>query len=650
MQNYIGKQIDRYRIIDRLGMGGMAVVYKAYDTRLERDVALKLIRTGSIPQEQHERLFKRFEREAKSQAKFSHPNIVPVYDYGRVDGIPYLVIEYIPGKTLKERLHKSTNWRRSINYILPIADALAYAHQRGVIHRDVKPANILLDTDDQPILTDFGIAKVLETNEATLTGVGMGVGTPEYMAPEQWQGKASGATDQYALGVVLYELITGKKPYQADTPAAIAILQATEPLTPPSTLVNGVPMSLEKVLYKALARSPEDRYGDMHAFQSALEGLLKKSDAQETKITEKSQPLPLPIQYPVESVQNEGKTFDALNVTPGEGANAAVIKLRPKNRGLHWWMLWAGALVIGLLIIGLMSLISSNPTKIEKGNEELSSMHESKTPVVSLTPTKTITLSPTQTATIVITPTSTLGVGSTKVNQKDNAEMVYVAEGEFNLGSEESYALSREGPEHIVYVDTYWIYKYEVANSKYRLCIEAGMCDDDIENFPDNDLPAIFVDWYDAKTYCEWAGGRLPTEAEWEKAARGVYNTRFPWGNDVWCPVGGHDIPESDYDYIGCLDEGPAPIGGFPRGESPYGALDMAGNVWEWTYDWYSANYYINSPYENPNGPINGDQKVLRGGSWAYDYFHSRVSYRFFASPLHNSNEIGFRCVVESEP
>jgi serine/threonine protein kinase len=276
MQNYVGQQIDRYRITERLGQGGMAVVYKAYDTRLERDVALKLIRVEEIPPSQHERLMKRFEREAKAMAKFSHPNIVPVYDYGEVDGSPYLVMEYIPGGTLKDKTGQPVPFETAIGWIAPIADALAYAHEFGIIHRDVKPSNILFDQKCRPILTDFGIAKILETDEATLTGTGLGVGTPEYMAPEQWQGKASEATDQYALGVVLYELITGKKPYSADTPAAIAIVQATEPLQAPSNIVSGIPEAVEKVLYKALARDPQDRYEDMETLRKALQSFAAR--------------------------------------------------------------------------------------------------------------------------------------------------------------------------------------------------------------------------------------------------------------------------------------------------------------------------------------------------------------------------------------
>ena len=346
LQNYVGQQIDRYRITERLGMGGMAVVYKAYDTRLEREVALKLIRTEAIPPEQYERLMKRFEREAKSQARFDHKHIVHIYDYGEVDGSPYLVMAFISGGTLKERLHGPVDWRQAVRWLIPVAEALSYAHQRGIVHRDVKPANILFDEEDQPILTDFGIAKVLETDEATLTGTGLGVGTPEYMAPEQWQGKTSAATDQYALGVVLYELITGRKPYLADTPAAVAIMQATEPLAPPSNLVGGIPESVEKVLYKALARNPEDRYENMGEFALALRSLLADTHIQEAEEPFKGSSKPARTSAKVKAESTESITRDTLDATPVEEMDAALKRL-PK---------WALILIIVIVLFAIVGI------------------------------------------------------------------------------------------------------------------------------------------------------------------------------------------------------------------------------------------------------------------------------------------------------
>ncbi len=346
MQNYIGKQIDRYRIIERLGMGGMAVVYKAYDVRLEREVALKLIRTEEIPASQHERLIKRFEREAKAQARFNHRHIVPVHDYGVVDGSPYLVMAYVEGGTLKDKIGGPVDYQQAVAWLLPIADALAYAHQRGIVHRDVKPTNILFDEAGQPLLTDFGIAKILETDEATLTGTGLGVGTPEYMAPEQWQGQAEAATDQYALGVVLYELLTGQKPYSAETPVAIALKQMNDPLPRPSAVVNGIPESVEKVLFKALAKDPADRYADMGAFQKALSALdmtVGQAPAPERMESRKAaQATTAPAAPP--RVDSEGVTVDVLEAPSASSSTSG-------KKKVPGWLWGVGAAVVVLLIL-----------------------------------------------------------------------------------------------------------------------------------------------------------------------------------------------------------------------------------------------------------------------------------------------------------
>jgi serine/threonine protein kinase len=274
MQNYIGQQIDRYRITERLGTGGMAVVYKAYDTRLERDVALKLIRMGSIPVDHHERLRIRFEREAKTQARLSHSNIVPVYADGELKGEPYLVMAYLAGGTLKAKLGHPKDYRTAIQWTQPIADALSYAHQMGVIHRDVKPSNILFNHDQIPLLADFGIAKILDIDDMTLTATGLGVGTPEYMAPEQWLGEAIFASDQYAVAVLLYELLTGQKPYCADTPYGVALMQLSEPLLLPSKIAPDIPPAVESLIIKAMSPDPQNRFEDMHVFHDALNDAL----------------------------------------------------------------------------------------------------------------------------------------------------------------------------------------------------------------------------------------------------------------------------------------------------------------------------------------------------------------------------------------
>ena len=284
MPNLTGQSIGRYHILEQLGEGGMANVYKAYDTRLERNVAFKVLRTEQFSPVLLEQVLHRFEREAKSLARLSHPNIVNILDYGEHEGSPYLVMEYLPGGTLKQKLGQVIPWREAIQILLPVARGLAYAHQHGVIHRDVKPANILMDDFNAPILTDFGIAKLLEGADGhTLTASGVGIGTPEYMAPEQGIGAHTidARADIYSLGIVLYEMVTGRKPYIADTPMAVVLKQMTDPLPRPTDFVPDLPEGVEHILFKALATQPEDRYADMNALIVAMEGVLNEAEKAE---------------------------------------------------------------------------------------------------------------------------------------------------------------------------------------------------------------------------------------------------------------------------------------------------------------------------------------------------------------------------------
>ncbi|MEI7988901.1 MAG: serine/threonine-protein kinase, partial [Chloroflexota bacterium] len=278
MADLIGKDIGRYHIIEQVGEGGMATVYKAFDTRLERDVAIKVIRTRAIPPDQLDKLLKRFEREAKRMAKFTHLNIVPIIDYGEYENAPYLVMPYLQGGTLKNllaaRAGKPLSVQEAAAILAPVARALEYAHEQETIHRDVKPANILLTSKGQPMLTDFGVAKILDLDEGqTLTGTGVGVGTPKYMAPEQWENQVLPQTDVYGLGVVLYEMLTGKVPYDAETPAGVHKKLLTEALLRPRTLNPSISEEAERVIYKAMAKDPLQRYADMGAMAQALERL-----------------------------------------------------------------------------------------------------------------------------------------------------------------------------------------------------------------------------------------------------------------------------------------------------------------------------------------------------------------------------------------
>lgn len=277
MSDLIGQTVERYQILEQLGQGGMATVYLGYDPRLDRKVAVKVIRRDTFPPTILDKILKRFEREAKALARLNHPNIVAVIDYGSHQGSPYLVMPYIPSGTLKEKLCKPIHYVDAAQILAPIARALAYAHSEEIIHRDVKPSNILITRSGEPVLTDFGIAKILEDVDGnTLTSTGMGLGTPEYMAPEQWYGKADASSDQYALGVIFYEMVTGQKPYTADTPPAVMLKQAMEPLRKPREIVPELPDEVERILIKLLAKNSRNRFTNMHSLALILDGYAKE--------------------------------------------------------------------------------------------------------------------------------------------------------------------------------------------------------------------------------------------------------------------------------------------------------------------------------------------------------------------------------------
>ncbi len=272
MSTYIGQDIGGYRVIEPIGTGGIAKVYKAYDPRFDRFVALKM-----LPEQfaEDETYLARFTQEAHIIAKLEHRHILPVYDFGEDGGVTYLAMRYLRAGTFKDILAGSPGGRASlgdtVRIIGEVASALDYAHSQDVIHRDVKPSNILIDAQGDAFLTDFGIAKVLEAT-AHFTKTGGAVGTPAYMSPEQGAGRAvDSRSDVYSLGIVLYQALTGRVPYEADTPLAVRLAHEREPLPPPSDINPDIPEEVERVIFTALAKKPDDRFAMAGAMAQALE-------------------------------------------------------------------------------------------------------------------------------------------------------------------------------------------------------------------------------------------------------------------------------------------------------------------------------------------------------------------------------------------
>lgn len=277
MPNLTGKTLGSYRIIEQIGLGGMATVYKAYQPAMDRYVALKILSTHLS---QSPTFIKRFQQEARVIARLEHLHILPVYDHGEEDGYLYLVMRFIQAGTLTDRLtHGALSLEEARRVVTQIGSALEYAHQLGVIHRDLKPSNILVDRQGDCYLTDFGIAKIVEgTLGLTHSGV---IGTPQYMAPEQGESaKVDHRADIYAMGVVIYEMVTGRLPFDAETPFAVLMKHLTEPLPLPRQLRPDLPEEVERVILKALAKNPADRFQTMRDLVTAFDQAVQAAPAE----------------------------------------------------------------------------------------------------------------------------------------------------------------------------------------------------------------------------------------------------------------------------------------------------------------------------------------------------------------------------------
>ena len=275
-----GTNLGKFRILEALGRGGMAQVYRAYHPQLDRYVAVKVLRSDLVEQDE---FLARFRREAHAVSGLRHANIVQVFDFDVQDDLYYMVMELLEGDTLRARLndYRVRGQRMPLPEVARILKdvlaGLAYAHSEGIIHRDIKPANIMLTRKGQAVLTDFGIAQIVGSTQYTVSGALMG--TLNYMAPEQgFKGQCDHRSDIYSLGIVLYEMLTGYTPFDADTPLAILMKHLNDPLPLPSQVDPGIPAELETIVLRALAKEPDDRFQSADEMSAALEqvaGLLQ---------------------------------------------------------------------------------------------------------------------------------------------------------------------------------------------------------------------------------------------------------------------------------------------------------------------------------------------------------------------------------------
>ncbi|MGC8928459.1 MAG: protein kinase domain-containing protein [Myxococcota bacterium] len=544
----IGKN---YEVVKKLGEGGMGVVYKAVHNLSGQEVAIKM-----LPPElsQDEGIRTRFINEARLLAKLDHPNIVTLYNFLEEDQKFYLIMQFVKGKTLEEHIRERGKipLEEAIQIFSQVCDALGYAHELGVIHRDIKPANIMITPDKRVKVMDFGIAKL--TGGTKLTATGIAVGTVWYMSPEQIRGAELDArSDLYALGITLYEALTGRVPFNSESDYEVR--KSHVELEPPSprTFDGTLPESVERVLLKVLAKNPADRYQSAQEFKKAIESMSNMP--------------------PIISAENIPSQISTQQVSAGRS-----------NIGL----------IIGIVVFIL----------IVTGGLAYYFLFHQKALAPAVNPIR--------------------------------AEQVYIPAGEFIMGSEKGK--DDEKPVKRVLLSAYYIDKYEVTNLQYQKCVEAKVCGEP-QNFLVNkspSAPVVGVSYNDAKTYCEWVKKRLPTEAEWEKAAsQKNKNTEYPWGDEK------PDCKRANF--IEC-DLKLKEVGSYVLGASGYGVMDMAGNVAEWVADWYDKNTYLTMNTTNPKGPMTGTYRVIRGGSFKSTSFDIRKSNRMYAMPSERLMTVGFRC------
>ncbi len=627
---------NRYRIVKLLGQGGMGAVYRAWDTRLNIPVAVKeLVPQPGLDAPMLSRLRQQFTQEAQTLARLDHPHLVTVSDYFEEGGKSYLVMKYVEGEELAERIERAgaIDEAQVRTWAEQLLGALAYCHRQGVLHRDVKPQNVVLTSEGQAVLVDFGLVKLWDPDDPRTRTAIRGAGTPEYAPPEQYSqhaGHTEPRSDIYSLGATLYHALTGQAP-----PSATDRMAYPQSFQPPRALDRRIGARMDEVVQRAMALACDDRWPSAEAMAAAL-----------------------------------GRE-EAPAARPGQPS---------------WWQQvpvwgWALGALVAVVLLGVgLSALAGNGDETPTVVVEVTDTPVTEEAVVEA---PTSTPRPTSTATPTEPPPEpeTLAAGDTRTRETDGMTLVYVPAGEFEMGSTEGD--EDEEPVHTVALDAFWLDQTEVSVAQFRQFVAAAdhettaeesgsswaYTDDGLEwvegadwahpqgpaSQAEDDHPVVHISWHDADAYCAWAGGRLPTEAEWEYAARGPESLIYPWGNifdgtrlnycDQNCPRRDRADEDVDDGY-----EFTAPVGSYPGGASWIGALDLSGNVWEWTADWYAEDYYAQSPRENPTGPEEGEYRVLRGGDWWNSADGSRCGYRSRDYPRLRSNDRGFRCVRTSPP
>lgn len=672
----------KYHIEARLSAGGMGTVYRAARLHIGDEAAVKILHADYLADA---RARERFRREAQAAARLKHPNAVNIYDFGVTgEGLVYLVMELVEGESLRALIKRegAFSTRQASDVARQVCAALSEAHKRGIVHRDVKPDNIIVsETDEGPHVKvlDFGIAKLREDQPANnLTQAGSVMGTPHYMSPEQCMGEEiDGRSDIYSLGIVLYEMLTGRVPFHSNVSNAIVIQHVQKEPAPPRSHRPGLSQAVERVVLRALSKRPEQRQQTATELARELNEAVRLSHEEDALSSQLQETIAQTAAFPREEGelragrQSEGGAAGAeLPPTvamrtpphafaPGFHADNRSVETQQarlrsnslemfergsgptsKPKGARFMSLTLVALLVfaaATLGVGWMFWKSDDAggasqdraTKGGSGVAQGSKADEAKASGASRDEAK--------------------GDEAEEATTEAPPGMVYVPGGEFQMGAVSGDEYER--PEHTVKVAPFYMDVHEVTNEEYaRFVRETGR--NPPATWPGGEYrreaarrPVTGVSWDDAAAYAAWTGKRLPTEREWEYAARGKNSFRYPWG-DEWRDGAANVARTSDtpgptevWRFLTDVGEASAP--------SPFGLRDMVGNAWEWTASPLKAYPGGTLP---PNALQPGVQmNIIRGGCYMNERADATTTLRRgYAARGTDYRNTGFRCAKDA--